>query len=325
MGVQSVDEPRNARLLVRGEFNKPTDAVERGVPQVLTDHPIRIKESSSGRLELAKWMTDEKNPLTARVMVNRIWMHLLGNGIVRSPENFGATGTAPTHPELLDYLALEFMDNGWSVKKLIREIVLSRIYRTSSHFNPEAFAVDPENTLFWRIDPKRLEAEAIRDAMLAVSGELDRQRPRASVVGKAGPGIVRNGTVEAGPPLASVLGAMRANGAGMMNDRDSMKSDRDDRASGNRGAMANRFNNPLGGYLRNRANNQLDQMSLYRSVYLPIVRDEYPRALEVLDFADANLVVGKARHFKHRRSRLVLSQRRVRDRTERRYGSTIDG
>ena len=173
MGVQSADRPADARLLVRGEFDKPAQTVKRGLPQVLTHSPPTISSKSSGRLELAQWMAGEDNPLTARVMVNRVWQHMFGQGIVRSPENFGATGAAPTHPELLDYLATEFVKNNWSVKKLIREIVLSRIYRTDSKFDKKSFEADPENKLVWRVEPRRLEAEVLRDSILRISGQLD--------------------------------------------------------------------------------------------------------------------------------------------------------
>src|SRR5207249_10297364 len=131
-----------------------------------------------GRKELADWLVRPDNPLPARVMVNRIWHHLFGVGLVRSVDNFGATGETPSHPELLDHLATRFVEQGWSVKKLIREIMLSRAYQMGSEAAPadarRAAQVDPENRLLWHMSRRRLDAEALRDAMLHVSGTLDR-------------------------------------------------------------------------------------------------------------------------------------------------------
>ena len=117
-------------------------------------------------------------------MTNRVWHYLLGAGLVRSVDNFGMTSEPPSHPELLDYLAVRFVDEGWSVKKLIHRIVLSRTYRQASTFDESAFQVDPDNRLLWRAAKRRLDAEVIRDAMLAVSGELDTARPTGSLVGR---------------------------------------------------------------------------------------------------------------------------------------------
>jgi hypothetical protein len=123
-------------------------------------------------VQLADWIADARNPLTARVTVNRIWQKLFGEGLVRSVDYFGARGETPSHPELLDYLASRFMQNGWSQKQLIREVVLSRAYRMSSAHNLTAEARDPDNRLLWRMNRQRLDAEAIRDSMLAISGKL---------------------------------------------------------------------------------------------------------------------------------------------------------
>ena len=187
MGVQDRDRAIDATVLVRGEIDKPAQEVERGFVQVL-DHAEtpNIKPGKSGRVELAEWITSKENPLTARVMVNRVWQQLFGQGIVGSPNNFGTTGEAPTHPELLDHLALRFMESDWSVKSLIREIVLSRTYQMSSDFDSDHYAKDPENKLLWRANQRRLDAEAMRDAMLAASGTLDLERPRASQVAEIG-------------------------------------------------------------------------------------------------------------------------------------------
>jgi len=124
-------------------------------------------------LELAEAIADRNNPLTARVMVNRIWQHHFGQGIVRTPSNFGQLGDRPSHPELLDYLAWRFMENNWSIKAMHREIMLSAAYARSTEHSAENFARDPDNRLLWRANRQRLDAEAMRDALLAVSGDLD--------------------------------------------------------------------------------------------------------------------------------------------------------
>ena len=129
--------------------------------------------AGSGRLELARAIADPANPLTARVLVNRVWQHHFGRGLVATPSNFGALGQRPTHPELLDWLASRFVAGGWSLKALHREILLSATYRQGSRFDARAHEVDPANTLLWRMNRRRLEVEAWRDAMLAVAGRLD--------------------------------------------------------------------------------------------------------------------------------------------------------
>ena len=196
MGVQESGVPKDRRVLIRGEIDQPAQTVERGFPQVLSTTPISLDETRSGRLELARWIGSERNPLTARVMVNRIWQHLMGQALVTSTENFGVTGQLPSHPELLDYLATRFIESGWSVKTLVREIALTRTYRMKSTFNATHHEFDPDNKLRWRSNPQRLDAEAIRDAMLAVSGELSLDRPRASLVAQAGYIRVRDGALE---------------------------------------------------------------------------------------------------------------------------------
>jgi hypothetical protein len=167
---------QNARIAIRGDVERLADEVPRGFITVLDrrmDRKPVFKKESSGRLELAEWIASKENPLTARVFVNRAWQHLFGRAIVNTPDNFGLQGDAPSNPELLDYLATQFVDQGWSVKKLIRSIVLSSAYQMSAQHNPTAFARDPDNKLVWRMDRRRLEAEAFRDAILAVSGRLD--------------------------------------------------------------------------------------------------------------------------------------------------------
>ena len=172
MGMRDRETPVNADVLIRGEVDSPAQQVSRGFLQVLTHGPERVRADRSGRLELAQWLTSRKNPLTARVFVNRVWDKLFGRGLVSTTNNFGTTGTAPSHPELLDYLAVQFMENGWSAKSLIRSLVLSRAYRAGSRFDADNYARDPNNEFLWRSAPRRLDAEAIRDAMLAVTGQL---------------------------------------------------------------------------------------------------------------------------------------------------------
>ncbi len=184
MGMTDSDNISDAQFLVRGEVELAKGTVPRGFLQVLSDkddmQPLTSK--SSGRLELARWIASSDNPLTGRVMVNRVWMHLMGSGIVASVDNFGATGNKPSHPELLDHLALQFIADDWSVKKLIRNIVLSRTYQLSSTFDSTAFNTDPENALRWRADKRRLDAESLRDSILAVSGNLEMDPPYGSVI-----------------------------------------------------------------------------------------------------------------------------------------------
>lgn len=193
MGVRE-GSPENSPVLNRGELKDKGAAVPRGVLSVIKTPAGNVNPKHSGRLELAHWIASQDNPLTARVMVNRVWQHLFGQALVPSSDNFGALGDDPTHPELLDFLAHEFMTtNKWSVKALIRSIVLSRVYQMSSDHNPENFAVDPSNRYRWRMEPRRLDAEEIRDAMLAASGELDLTRPEGSPMLALGNAQVRGG------------------------------------------------------------------------------------------------------------------------------------
>ncbi|MCI0701080.1 MAG: DUF1549 and DUF1553 domain-containing protein, partial [Planctomycetia bacterium] len=173
----------------RGEPDKPsTTRVPRGTLQVLSKTPLKITRGQSGRLDLANWIASKENPLTARVMVNRVWLHLFGLGLVPTADNFGAAGQAPSHTELLDYLAITFMEDKWSVKRLIKRIVMSHTYQLDSKNNAKNFDVDPDNAFHWRMSPRRLDAEAMRDSMLAVSGQLDSKAPVGSVVAKSGEG-----------------------------------------------------------------------------------------------------------------------------------------
>ncbi len=192
MGV--VDgRPADTKLHLKGDPHTLGANVPRGFLRVasLPNTPdIEVNSSQSGRLELAKWIARRENPLTARVMVNRIWHHLFGVGLVRTTDNFGKTGEAPTHPQLLDHLATRFVDDGWSVKKTIRHIMLSRVYQLSSAHDAKNMAVEPDNRLLWRANRRRLEVEPIRDAMLAVSGELDAAYPGPSPVMKYNAGEI---------------------------------------------------------------------------------------------------------------------------------------
>jgi hypothetical protein len=185
MGTLDRDTLHNAPLLKRGDIGQPGETIPRGFPEVLSiDEEYDIPADQSGRLQLARVVTDPRHPLTARVFVNRVWHYLFGAGIVRTVDNFGSTGELPSHPELLDHLAVQFMEQGWSIKQLVREMVLSRTYRQASTFDQTGFLEDPDNRLLWRMPKKRLPAESIRDAMLAVSGELNLERPEGSLVAK---------------------------------------------------------------------------------------------------------------------------------------------
>jgi hypothetical protein len=310
MGVQDLDSPRDVRVLVRGEIDQPGPIVSRGVPQVLSEDPVTVDSDSSGRLELARWIGSDQSPLTARVMVNRIWQHLIGQGIVTSTENFGVTGQSPSHPELLDHLAVRFAESGWSVKTIIREIATSRVYRLSSAYDEESFQYDPDNALVWRANARRLDAEAIRDAMLSISGAIDLQRPRGSEVAKAGYVRVRDGVLGDPREMARrMVGQMARPSAEAMRQR--FQRGRGSQPSGGGVSDRGRYLGPQAGGrigfrgrmqrgglpsmqdFASRIQDRLDMNeATFRSVYLPIVRDEEPRSLEVFDLAESSMVVG---------------------------------
>jgi len=224
---------RDMPVLIRGEIDARGGLVPRGFPQVLTDASTPVVGDGSGRLELAEWIASADNPLTARVWVNRVWSHLFGRGIVGSPDNFGKSGELPTHPELLDWLAVEFIEDAWSTKALIRQLVLSHAYRLDTAGDRAAEHVDPQARLLWRMPARRLEAEALRDAILFTSQTLDLQRP-------------------VGSPLGTLEGGMR----------------------------------------REEVLDLITSDTNVRSVYLPILRDRVPHALECFDAADPSFVTG---------------------------------
>ena len=229
------DKARDSALLLRGEVQKPGDMVPRGLPMLAKSSGEIAK--GSGRKELASWISSPDNPLTARVIVNRVWLHLFGQGIVATPDNFGLSGQAPTHPALLDHLATRFMKEGWSVKKLIRELMTSRVYALSTSHDAKNFDADPDNTLLWRMSPRRLDAESIRDAMLLTAGKLDLTPPTGSAVAMYGEGYVTGVQTQI------------------------------------RGA--------------------LDQVFLYRSVYLPVMRNAPLESLTLFDMAAGSTVTGQ--------------------------------
>lgn len=188
MGVYDRKYPVNSPVYGRGEATQVGETVSRGFVQVMFKEEAPQVSKGSGRLELSNWIASGENPQTARVMVNRMWRWLFGRGIVSTVDNFGAMGERPTHPELLDHLAVRFMENGWDIKKTVREIVLSRTYQLATQHAPQNFAVDPDNTLFWRMTTRSVDAESLRDAMLALSGKLDFYPQEGSPVCRAGEG-----------------------------------------------------------------------------------------------------------------------------------------
>jgi hypothetical protein len=182
--MRELPQPRPTRIFIKGDFTRPGDTVSPSTPANL---PV-LKSGSTfpSRLDLAKWLVSRDNPLTARVLVNRVWQQYFGKGIVETENDFGTQGAPPTHPELLDWLAVSFMNEGWSLKQLHRQIVTSTTYRQTSRIskkdggpllpNPtldRALELDPLNRLLWRQNRLRLDAEIIRDTQLAISGVLD--------------------------------------------------------------------------------------------------------------------------------------------------------
>ncbi|MBM3876675.1 MAG: DUF1553 domain-containing protein [Verrucomicrobia bacterium] len=177
--MQESGAPRMSAMFQRGEFRTPGEKVDAHVPSVL--HPLHAASSERTRLDLAKWLVSRENPLAARVTVNRFWAELFGHGLVTTPEDFGIKGERPTHPELLDWLAVEFMDNGWSLKTLLKSIVTSAAYRQSSRVSPEMFSRDDQNLLYARGPRFRLDAEAVRDNALSIAGLLSLRQGGPSI------------------------------------------------------------------------------------------------------------------------------------------------
>ncbi|HIF31228.1 MAG TPA: DUF1553 domain-containing protein [Planctomycetaceae bacterium] len=284
-------QPSDLPILIRGDLDKPAEIAVRGFPEVLRgEHPPQIRRGS-GRLELAEWLTDPDHPLTSRVMVNRIWQKLFGRGIVSTPDDFGTTGESPSHPELLDYLSQRFMDNDWSTKQLIRDIVLSRVYRLSADNRPQFAEIDPDNRWLWRHRPKRLEAEAIRDAMLFASGELRLNRPVGSAMAR----------FEGVPTqfLQFVLAGQEQARASAMRLETELQNR--GRRYGPGSNTTSRFSGRTNfGMLRqlrqygiNTSADTLFPEQNHRSIYLPVVRGQVNEALAAFDFPDPALVTGQ--------------------------------
>ncbi len=177
-------------LFARGDVEKPGDRVPRGFVGVIASKAPAIPTRESGRRELADWLVADTNPLTARVFANRVWHWLFGQGIVSTVDNFGTMGQPPSNPALLDHLALRLQSDGWSMKSLIKEIVMSHAYHLAATHDAKNFEADPENTLVWRMSPRRLDAECIRDAMLSVGGGLNLEAPVGSAVAQSGDGAI---------------------------------------------------------------------------------------------------------------------------------------
>ena len=190
--------PPAVRLLFKGNVNNPTEVVGPGFPSVFQGTLPRFEDrpqaSSTGRRKaLAAWLTRADHPLTARVMINRLWQNHFGRGIVATPSDFGFQGAEPTNPELLDWLATEFIGSGWRMKAMHKLMVTSATYRQSSVASPKTLKEDPENQLFSRMFRRRLEGEAVRDALLAASGRLDRREGGPSVFPDLPPGVATRG------------------------------------------------------------------------------------------------------------------------------------
>ncbi|MEO8126093.1 MAG: DUF1553 domain-containing protein, partial [Bryobacteraceae bacterium] len=186
-------ETEAQKVFIRGDYHNPGDAVARTVPSILRlSAPAPEVKTNSGRLELANWIVDPRNPLPPRVMANRIWQGHFGDGIVRTPDNFGRLGERPSDPELLDYLAKTFIESGWSIKKMNRMIMLSKTYQMSAVFDEETKAKDPENRMVSHYPRQRLSIEEIRDAYLALGGDLD-----LTMGGTLDPGVGTDGETSA--------------------------------------------------------------------------------------------------------------------------------
>jgi cytochrome c553 len=193
MGVtDNIKKPGQAYLLKRGDISQKAEPVEPGLPLALSDN--KNLSPLNRRKQLADWIASADHPLTARVAVNRIWQYHFGKGIVKTPSDFGLTGDRPSHPELLDWLALEFIKRGWSWKAMHRLMLNSNAYKQASRYDAQAAAKDPENRLLWRNNPRRLEAEVLRDSILVVSGKLNREMYGPGIYPRINPAIINTGS-----------------------------------------------------------------------------------------------------------------------------------
>ncbi len=192
LAVNDMEQAVDENIRIRGQTHTKGQQVSRGFLSVLMKRGAAgIPEGQSGRLQLADWLTDTQSPasaLSSRLMVNRVWNYLFGAGLVRTADNFGAQGETPSHPELLDYLSQQFIDEAWSVKKLVRQIMLSRVYQLAAEQRDLAAKIDPDNRLLWRTNGRRMDVEAIRDSILTISGLIDHQQGGSTltVVGSLG-------------------------------------------------------------------------------------------------------------------------------------------
>ena len=310
--------PMDIPLFDRGELDGPTVVVPRGTPAAITGPvPIDIPSGASGRLELARWMVDDRNPLTPRVIANRIWGHLMGVGLVDTPDNFGITGSPPTHPELLDYLATQLIKNDWSIKSLIREVATSRTYRLSTATNEVGKTIDPDNRFHWRHTSRRLTAESIRDSILQVCGTLILNPPPGSMVHRMGPGQTRVLDRDAGDnaafreQFAKMMGSDRSDDSFRQRIRSRMiermqpggtNANRPARGGTLRDTMGGGYpSNMMGGGMMGGGNfggsndliAQFDSPPPYRSIYIPVIRDRPTPVLDAFDTPDPSLVTGR--------------------------------
>ena len=183
IGLADLPNPKDINVRFRGEADKFGPLVPRGFPQVVVvSNPPVIGANESGRRQLADWLTRPDHPLTSRVIVNRLWAKLFGAGVVPTLDDFGDQGQKPTNPVLLDFLTVRFVESGWSIKRTLKELVLSRTYQLSGEDNATNLAKDEANESLWRWNRKRLDAEALRDGVLAAAGQLDITRPEGSPV-----------------------------------------------------------------------------------------------------------------------------------------------
>ena len=180
MSVKDKEKMTEVKLAIRGEVNNLGDEVPRRLPEIFSDRPNLNFDNTSGRYELAEWITHKTNPLTYRVHVNRVWRHLFGKGILDSFDNFGILGGEPTNIKLMNYLSTKFVTGRLSNKRLIKTIVMSNAYKRSSKYDKNNYEIDPDNIYFWRMNEKRLDAEQIRDSLLFVSGKLDESHKNIS-------------------------------------------------------------------------------------------------------------------------------------------------